>query len=128
MPDSWPGARSTSKRGSNSSSSAPSPSEALYTPVASSCTGRSRAAAARPLRRSFSALRTTHSRKRYRTARKPNLRPTETGSSIRLVLQFEPDYGRAELDLVTRPHDFGPLDPPAIQDAAVRRAEIVEDP
>src|SRR3954451_11408835 len=88
-------------------------------------------ASSEPRRRSFSAERATHTRNRYRTARKPNFRPTATGSSSILSSpQVEGDARRAELDDVPRLEGLGAggFQSAAVDLDAVGRAEVVDDP
>src|SRR5688572_6639012 len=87
------------------------------------------ASATTPRRRSFSALRATHRRNRYRTTRKPNFRATETGSSMLWrLLHDEPDVGGPERDARARLQRRGPRDAAAVDLDPVRGAHVLDDP
>src|SRR5437588_8722581 len=91
--------------------------------------GTDRAAPPAPRRMSRSALHATHTKKRYRTARKPNFKPTETGSSIALrLLQLESQDRGAELDLVALPDHVRTLYPPPIDPRPVGGSEVSQHP
>src|ERR687898_3308135 len=95
----------------------PSSFESGWKPVASG------AGAVVP-RSSFSALRATQNRNRYRTARKPNLSATATGSdSMRLLLDVEDEPRRPERDLVAG-REPRALHPAPVDLHAVRRVEV----
>src|SRR5688572_20204125 len=124
MPRSWPGTDSTTSRAAPDP--ALPPGWTGCTPVAS--TGGRAGPAFAGRRRSLRALRATHSRKRYRTARNASFRPTETGSSTR-SLQLEDDLGRPQLDRVACAQRLAaPADGAAVDPDAVRRAEVVDRP
>src|SRR5215217_3896995 len=74
------------------------------------------------------AERAIHSRKRYRTARKPNLSATATGSRAKGLLLLEADGRRAELDGVAGLERLGALDAAPVDLDAVGRAEVLDDP
>ena len=113
-------------------STPPRPSAAAYMPGRVGVAARGparRRAAARPRRRSRSALHATHSRNRYRTARKPNLRPTETGSSI------VPSYSSSNVitdvpSSISSPglRTSGPSIRRPLRQRAVGRAEVGQHP
>src|ERR687898_1428665 len=99
----------------------PSSFESGWKPVASG------AGAVVP-RSSFSALRATQNRNRYRTARKPNLSATATGSdSMRLLLDVEDEPRRPERDLVAGRQPRA-LHPAPVDLHAVRRVEVDDLP
>src|ERR1700754_3405156 len=85
-------------------------------------------ASSEPRLRSFSAERATHSRNRYRTAKKPNFRPTAIGSSSTRLLQFEGHSGGPDLDHVAAFERLRPLDAAAVDLDPVGRAQVVDDP
>src|SRR5918994_2930583 len=74
------------------------------------------------------AERAIHSTKRYRTARKPNLSATATGSRATGLLLLEADGRRAELDAVAGLERLGTLDTAPVALHAVGRAEVLDDP
>src|SRR3954471_13787338 len=105
MPLVWPGARRTTSRASAASWETGA-SEARWSPVASAGGPAWAAAVAvrwSVRRRSRSALRQTQSRKRYRTARKPNWSATETGSSD-TSLHLEAHVDRPDVEMVAGGH------------------------
>ncbi len=88
---------------------------------------RSPASVRSPPRRSRRALRATHSRNRYMTARKPNFSATDTGARASSS-NFEDDLRRAELDAVAGSQRLRRRARPSVDAHAVGRAEVRDRP
>ena len=108
MPDSWPAARSTSSRGSNSSSTLRGRRlPGTYRSRRRARAGRSRRSPPRPRRRSFSAAAHDPQQEQVEDREKAELESDRDGLEHDRLLQLEPDHRCAELDLVPGPDDLG---------------------